>query len=95
VARFFSIAQGIWANHPARAALNLAVPVVERSIRRRPVASVAIAAGFGASVVLIPEWRRLLFATGRKAMLGPISTAALASVALNLFSAYCTEPRDI
>ena len=85
-ANLFSAADGVLAGRPARAAFDLTIPVVKRAIRHRPIASMAIAAGLGAAVVLIPDLRRRLLAVGRGAALGSISTAALASMAWSLLS---------
>ena len=93
-ATLFSAAEGVWAGHPARTAFDLTIPVVKRAIRRRPGASVAIAAGLGAAVVLIPNVRRQLLMLGRKAALGSISTAALVSTAWGLLSGHSSRPPE-
>lgn len=48
-----------WRRHPANAAGQLALPLLERYARERPAKLIAAAAATGALVVLIRPWRLL------------------------------------
>jgi hypothetical protein len=48
-----------WRRHPANAAGQLALPVLERYAREEPAKLVAVAAATGALVVLVKPWRLL------------------------------------
>jgi len=75
-----------WHAHPARLALEVAEPVVEKYARAHPIKLVAVAAGLGAVVVLAKPWR-LVSVTG-------LALAALKSSKLSAMAASFLSPKD-
>lgn len=75
-----------WHTHPARLALEVAEPVVEKYARAHPIKLVAVAAGVGAAVVLAKPWR-LVSVTG-------VALAALKSSKLSAMAASFLTPKD-
>ena len=54
-----SVVRRWWRRHPANAAGQLALPLLERYAREEPAKLVAAAAATGALVVLVKPWRLL------------------------------------
>ncbi|MEE1653956.1 MULTISPECIES: hypothetical protein [Brachymonas] len=49
--------QAWWARHPAKLALTVGTPLLERYAKRKPLQVLAIAAAVGAAVVVLRPWR--------------------------------------
>ena len=75
--------QAWWRHHPAKVALEIAEPVLDRYAKNKPYQLLGIAAAAGAAVVLVRPWR-LVSVTGL--LLAALKSSGLANVALSFVS---------
>ena len=75
--------QAWWRHHPAKVALEIAEPVLDRYAKNKPYQLLGIAAAAGAAAVLVRPWR-LVSVTGL--LLAALKSSGLANVALSFVS---------
>ncbi|MEH3087039.1 MAG: hypothetical protein PGN26_11035 [Xylophilus ampelinus] len=73
-----------WEYHPARALLSMGRPFLEDYVERRPWKAVAVAAGVGATLVVVRPWK-LLSVGG--IVVAAMKSSQVSSIALSLISA--------
>lgn len=78
------MAQTWWEYHPARAILSMGRPFLEDYVERRPWKAVAVAAGVGATLVVVRPWK-LLSVGG--IVVAAMKSSQVSSIALSLISA--------
>jgi hypothetical protein len=78
------MAQTWWEYHPARAILSMGRPFLEDYVERRPWKAVAVAAGVGATLVVVRPWK-LLSVGG--IIVAAMKSSQVSSIALSLISA--------
>lgn len=81
-------ARAWWRHHPAKLALQIAEPVLDKYAQDKPFQLLGIAAATGAAIVLVRPWR-LVSVTGL--LLTTLKSSGLANVALSLVSG---QPRQ-
>lgn len=84
------VVQAWWRSHPLHNAMDLAQPLVEDYARHKPLQLIGMAAGVGATLVLLRSWR-VLSATGL--LLALAKTSDIRSTARQIMG-WGTEPLD-